>query len=318
MAIVHANLGNLDSAAVWYARLDSFPPNMLYEDWKANFLWLIGDEEAFREQVERLSEESPGERGRERAARALLDLQILHGRIQSVIDELERSAEQERASGDADAAIRSLRNVAWLQLEVLEDTAAAVELADELIDWIASDTSSIEDPPLGGLANLMFAAGQVEQGRALADRNWAEVPEQRRRWFGSERDTWMRFEIARGSGRPEEALQAFRSLPPNTCRPCTQLEIARLFDAMGRADSAIVYYESYLETPYNFRIFVDARNLADVHERLGQLSDERGDPKNAALHYARFVELWADADPELQPRVRAAQARLEEILKERG
>ena len=35
-------------------------------------------------------------------------------------------------------------------------------------------------------------------------------------------------------------------------------------------------------------------------------------------HYASFVELWATADEELQPRVRAAQARLEEILREIG
>jgi hypothetical protein len=31
-----------------------------------------------------------------------------------------------------------------------------------------------------------------------------------------------------------------------------------------------------------------------------------------------FVELWANADEELQPRVQAAQARLEEIVRERG
>ena len=51
---------------------------------------------------------------------------------------------------------------------------------------------------------------------------------------------------------------------------------------------------------------------------LGQLHDEQGDLETAAVHYARFVELWAEADPELQPRVRAAQARLEEIVRERG
>ena len=128
----------------------------------------------------------------------------------------------------------------------------------------------------------------------------------------------MRFLVARGSGRPEEALQAFRSLPPDTCQPCDALETARLFDDAGRADSALVYYERYLETPYNFRVWVDARNLADVHERLGQLYDERGDLENAALHYAAFVELWADSDPVLQPRVQAAQVRLEAIVGERG
>ena len=91
-----------------------------------------------------------------------------------------------------------------------------------------------------------------------------------------------------------------------------------MFDDAGRADSAVTHFKRYLETPYNFRIWVDARNLADVHERLGQLYDERGDLENAALHYARFVELWADSDPVLQPRVQAAQVRLEAIVGERG
>ena len=53
-------------------------------------------------------------------------------------------------------------------------------------------------------------------------------------------------------------------------------------------------------------------------ERLGQLYDEQGDLENAAKYYAQFVELWAEADPELQPRVEAAQKRLDEIFAQRG
>ena len=33
--------------------------------------------------------------------------------------------------------------------------------------------------------------------------------------------------------------------------------------------------------------------------------------EKAAEHYARFVDLWKDADPELQPRVEAAQRRID-------
>jgi hypothetical protein len=55
-----------------------------------------------------------------------------------------------------------------------------------------------------------------------------------------------------------------------------------------------------------------------LFERLGQLYDGLGDMENAALYYARFVELWADADAELQPRVTVARTRLEEIIRERG
>jgi hypothetical protein len=100
--------------------------------------------------------------------------------------------------------------------------------------------------------------------------------------------------------------------------PCRHRETARLFDEAGRADSAVVYFELYLETPYNFRFWEDATSLARTHERLGQLYDERGDLEKAALHLARFVELWEAADPEFQPRVTAARERLEAILRERG
>jgi hypothetical protein len=32
--------------------------------------------------------------------------------------------------------------------------------------------------------------------------------------------------------------------------------------------------------------------------------------QKAASHYAKFVDLWKDADPELQPHVRKARERL--------
>ena len=53
-------------------------------------------------------------------------------------------------------------------------------------------------------------------------------------------------------------------------------------------------------------------------ERLGQLYDAKGDTENAALYYAQFVDMWENADSELQPRVAVARARLEEIIRERG
>ncbi len=77
-------------------------------------------------------------------------------------------------------------------------------------------------------------------------------------------------------------------------------------------------YESYVETPVGLRMFTDHYMLPHAVERAAELYDQRGDAENAAKYYARFVELWADADPELQPRVEAARGRLEEILAERG
>lgn len=55
-----------------------------------------------------------------------------------------------------------------------------------------------------------------------------------------------------------------------------------------------------------------------IYERLGQLYDQKGYLKNAAKYSTQFVQLWKDADAELQPRVQAVQQRLEEIVAQGG
>ena len=66
-------------------------------------------------------------------------------------------------------------------------------------------------------------------------------------------------------------------------------------------------------------MYWDQAGLAYSVQRAGTLADDSlGDTDKAALYYAQFVELWADADAELQPQVEAARSRLEEILRERG
>ena len=85
------------------------------------------------------------------------------------------------------------------------------------------------------------------------------------------------------------------------------------------ADTAIARYEAWLgRRQLSGRAGADATQLARAYERLAQLYDEQGDLEQAAGYYALFVELWSDADPELQPRVEAARARMEEIVRERG
>ncbi len=54
-------------------------------------------------------------------------------------------------------------------------------------------------------------------------------------------------------------------------------------------------------------MFADARHLAFAYERLAALYEERGEAEKAIYYYGRLVELWSEADPELQPRVSAAR-----------
>jgi len=85
--------------------------------------------------------------------------------------------------------------------------------------------------------------------------------------------------------------------------------IARAHDLAGRADSAIVYFDRVVRTPDPFGD-VHAEFLAGSHKRLGELYDSKGETEKAIEHYAKFVELWKDAEPELQPKVAAVRNRL--------
>ena len=45
-------------------------------------------------------------------------------------------------------------------------------------------------------------------------------------------------------------------------------------------------------------------------ETIAKLYDSKGDADRAAQHYWWFIELWKNADPELQPRVAEARRRV--------
>jgi hypothetical protein len=46
---------------------------------------------------------------------------------------------------------------------------------------------------------------------------------------------------------------------------------------------------------------------------LGEIYEAKGDLAKAESHFSSFIELWANADPALQPKVREAKPRLAAI-----
>jgi tetratricopeptide (TPR) repeat protein len=131
----------------------------------------------------------------------------------------------------------------------------------------------------------------------------------------------VRGHIAVAEKRTADAIAEFRKGdvapdgPVDGCPACLPLRLARAFDAAGQADSAIVNYEEYITRPTWNREVEDGDPmfLPGVHERLGQLYEARGDAAKAAQHYRAFIDLWKNADPELQPRVAEAKRRLAKL-----
>ena len=301
-----ANQGELAKADSAYAVLDEMPRNAVYEVWRALFEYERGDEETARVKFEALAEEYASQTGTVSWVNRLLrNLEVLHGRL--------RAAEA-RSDGISD-----LTRVDWL-LFVVRDTLAALSALDQVLDG-ESMTEFEQRPVLNrpwiGLAGLAARAGNPELARELIARRDSEMSPRYveiARRYEHDLAAW----IALAEGDADRALVELRQQPADGCPRCLPAQFAHLFEAAGQADSAIARYEQYLATPSNFALGLDVRVRPSAHESLGRLYDEKGDLDNAALHYAQFVDLWEDADPALQPRVEAARARLQEIVRERG
>lgn len=81
---------------------------------------------------------------------------------------------------------------------------------------------------------------------------------------------------------------------------------AEILHELGRDDEASRWYGSLSEQ-------YDAMYLPLVQLRMAQIAERGGNVGAAANHYARFVALWKDADPELRPLVDQATATLQRL-----
>jgi tetratricopeptide (TPR) repeat protein/tRNA A-37 threonylcarbamoyl transferase component Bud32 len=95
------------------------------------------------------------------------------------------------------------------------------------------------------------------------------------------------------------------------------IAMADAFDLLGQSDSAIAYYEKFVRSPDAFPD-LNGQYLAGTHKRLGELYEARADTGRAEAHYRFFLDLWKDADAELQPRVQDVRARLARLRQRRG
>jgi tetratricopeptide (TPR) repeat protein len=125
--------------------------------------------------------------------------------------------------------------------------------------------------------------------------------------------------LAVAERRYDDALREYRSTIDGrgVCIICDYVPIAFVYDRAQNADSAMAILSRYtdgIERP----LTVDADFLAFSLRRLAELHDARGDVPKALSYYARFVELWKDADPDLQLQVRKARARMVELQRRQG
>jgi tetratricopeptide (TPR) repeat protein len=110
-------------------------------------------------------------------------------------------------------------------------------------------------------------------------------------------------------GRYDDAAEQFlawRDSVPE-CAVCGWFERAQVFRATEEPDSAIANLHRYLDADFLYRSESDAYKLWLAYRGLAELYQDQGEAARAVEYYGRFADLWKDADPPLQPRVRGAR-----------
>jgi tetratricopeptide (TPR) repeat protein len=124
--------------------------------------------------------------------------------------------------------------------------------------------------------------------------------------FAGDQGQFVRAEVAWQGGRPEEALTLLDQArywttdsrrtqhgdSPFFNQLHERFARAELLYALGRHEEAL---PSYRALSYDFLY------NGPAHLRLAQIYERRGERQKAIEHYSRFLELWRDSDPALQP-----------------
>jgi tetratricopeptide (TPR) repeat protein len=262
------------------------------------------------------------QRASEPSSRApLLGALSATARIQGKLRESNRFGDElvaiNRQRGIAQADLVRASRAASERVLFFNDAAGALRILDRALQETSIERLPESVRPYMDLTAVYAMAGRPDRAREMLasfERSRAKVVDLDDPGI---RAALQGF-IAMGEKRYAEAIRAFQEADRGNCPACALPDLANAYDLAGQSDSAITAYERYLTTLDPFRWEVDQWFLAGTHKRLGELYEARGDRQKALSNYLQFVEIWKDADPELQPRVAEVRARIARLRDTEG
>ncbi|MFN2564355.1 MAG: protein kinase [Gemmatimonadaceae bacterium] len=278
--------------------------------WRAGLSFLRGQYDSAEARIRDLRARRGGERGVRISTATNLEMMA---RVRGRLSEARRWAAEARidaiAEGVSAAALNEALGAAATEAWHKGNGERALQMVDDALKVHPLERIPAVERPFGLLAFIYAAAGRPDRaGAALADFERSRVGF-RRLSDEQERHT-MAGHIALAERRYADAVREYRAADEGRCIVCALPNIARAHDLAGEADSAIAVFTRYVETPDAYRVAIDATFLAGTYKRLGELWEAKGDRAKAAAYYAKFVEVWKDADPDLQPKVTEVRRRL--------
>jgi tetratricopeptide (TPR) repeat protein len=295
-----------------------FSLNVFSATARIHMLYELGDIDSAIALARRTADGPGDAAGRSGAMRLLAGIVGARGQVVDMRVALAKAAMLRQQAGDT-AVLTSALDSALIDVYILDNVTRARGTLDRALTAHPIASLPHAERPYTPLVHLLALVGRTnlaKQVAALFDRDSATF----RRFEDGRIRHGMAGDIALAERRYDDAAREYRMAAdaPDRCRICFWPYEAHAYDLAGKRDSAIAIFTRYVETGDPWRSgdtwgashLVDASWLAASYLRLGELWEKKGDHAKAASYYGRFVDLWKNADPELQPRVAEVRRRL--------
>jgi eukaryotic-like serine/threonine-protein kinase len=244
------------------------------------------------------------------ALRSLWHLALVQGRLREAeryYVELEPVLEE---AGAVEALARAVVQRAELWQTVVGDTDRSRAELDSLLNRPSLDVLTVGATIAPRTAAALAAGGDTARAARLVDA-WVSLPEESRGDPDAFSPELARARIDLAAGRPDAAVDRLQRATVGNIHAVNYLpDLAYAHELAGEPDSAIAVLERYLTYRHSRRLHRIPGYLGPALLRLGDLYEDAGETDRAVGAYGQLVELWRDADPELQPRVEHARRRI--------
>ena len=223
-----------------------------------------------------------------------------------------QTADSERGGGER--ALQQAANRASLIAHLRGPSDEETALLDSVLQRYPLAGIPVADRPYDGLIQAYASNGRPNRARSLYSEWEREVPANLR---PADLQHLSRGFLAMSESAPAVAVEEFRRYyDEESCTACALYPLGRAYDALGDADSALAVLSRGLDVPDPYRGLHDWLWRAATLIRVGELHEARGERELAVARYNELIELWRDADPELQVIVQDMQQRIARLVGE--